>query len=58
MLTTVLFVVLGVLLGVIGALKVIAPATATNTDDKVLALLEKVPVEKLLEYVKTRGLKV
>lgn len=55
---TVLYIVVSVLVGAVAALKLIAPVTATSTDDKVLALLEKVPVEKVLELLAKKGVKV
>ena len=54
MLTTVLFVAAGVLAGLLAGLKIVAPLTVNSTDDKVLSVLEKIPLEKILQYVATR----
>lgn len=54
MFTTVLLVVLTLFVGVVAGLKIVAPITATSTDDKILSVLEKIPLEKILEYLKTR----
>lgn len=43
--------VVGVLAGAVAALKVIAPATKTDRDDKVLAVLEKMAAYATPEHL-------
>lgn len=54
----VLYVVAGLLTGGTVALKFIAPRTKTRKDDKVLEVLEKIPVQTILDFLTKKGVTV
>ena len=54
----VLYVVAGLITGGTVALKFIAPKTKTTKDDEVLKVLEKIPVQTILEFLTKKGVVV